>query len=337
MIPGALFCLCLAQTEAPVPPAAHRVVVPDLVPQGVEPAVARTLSDAVLTRLGAVDGLTVIARRDLEQVLDQEQQKQLVGCGADSTCLTALVGALDADRLLTGTVGKLGESHLVTLALLDTRSGALVRRVTRQARSVDHLLEAGLEAADATFAVTPPPLERCVDCDAPDGASRWQVALKAGNSFSTLFAEDLSVSLLSATGDLDVGFRVGSRVALFATAGLRLASIEHDDADDGERVSMQLIPLSLGVRYHSPRWRERLGGYAALSLGAGILRVAEPDEDSIRAAFSARLYGGGTWALTPAWSLLLELNYDITANTPRTLRRHSLNAAALRLGIAYGF
>jgi len=43
-------------------------------------------------------------------MLGFEQKKQLSGC-TDTSCMVAIGGALGVDKIVTGTVGKLGESY----------------------------------------------------------------------------------------------------------------------------------------------------------------------------------------------------------------------------------
>ena len=59
-------------------------------------------------------------------MLGFEQKKQLSGC-TDTSCMVAIGGALGVDKIVTGSVGKLGESHVLNLKLLDIRNAKIER------------------------------------------------------------------------------------------------------------------------------------------------------------------------------------------------------------------
>ena len=63
----------------------------------------------------------VISSRDVEAVLSLERQKQLMDCSQQS-CIAEMVGALGADMVLAGSVGKVGGYYLVNLLLVSSRT-----------------------------------------------------------------------------------------------------------------------------------------------------------------------------------------------------------------------
>ena len=70
----------------------------------------------------------VIGRDDLARVLDLEADKQLAGCDSDK-CLAEVGSALDAQRIITGSLDKLGDGFLVTMSEIDAKSLEAMARV----------------------------------------------------------------------------------------------------------------------------------------------------------------------------------------------------------------
>ncbi len=87
---------------------------------------AKTLSDELLIR--ADDGeREVIGRSELELLMQHQRDKQLAGCEGNQACLAQIAVAAKGEHLLTGRLGRLGGSYLVTLHLLDAQRGAVLR------------------------------------------------------------------------------------------------------------------------------------------------------------------------------------------------------------------
>jgi len=106
-----------------------------LIPRsGVESGLVDVYTDALVAELRRRPGITVLGDADMSALLGFERKKQLLGC-TDESCLTEIAGALGVDRLVSGSVGRVGNSLVVYLALLDpatTRPVASVQqRLTR--------------------------------------------------------------------------------------------------------------------------------------------------------------------------------------------------------------
>jgi TolB-like protein len=92
---------------------------------GVEPAVADLFSDALAGELRKRPGLSVVSDADVAAVLGVERQKAMLGC-SDAGCIAELGGALGVDRIVHGSVGRVGGSLVVNLSAVDPRRGAPV-------------------------------------------------------------------------------------------------------------------------------------------------------------------------------------------------------------------
>jgi hypothetical protein len=326
-----LLALVLAADAAPV-----KVIVPDLEAQGVETELAATLTGVVVTRLGQVPGASVLSRGDLSRLLDQEQLRQLVGCAGDAHCAFSAAEQVDAQRLVWGSIGKIGERWVVTLSLLDAQTNTAIRRVTREATATDKLVEAAGAATDALWLEPDAPTEGCIGCGgASSGDPGLQLALKLGNNFMSVFSEGLDVSLFGPSFDLEVGYHVTRRVVISLCAGMSFGKSTDEKTD--ESGSFQVVPLNLGAQYHFEPLSESVGAYAGGALGVGFVRTAFGGDSDIGTAFSARVQAGLAYALGAGAGVVLEAAYDITATSTSDLNSRPLNGASLKLGIAYGY
>lgn len=89
---------------------------------GVEPALCDAYLEHFVARVVA-GGVQVTTKNDVAQVLGVERQRQLLGCGAESSCLAELAGALGVVNVLTGTVAKTESGYLSTLKVVRVEDG----------------------------------------------------------------------------------------------------------------------------------------------------------------------------------------------------------------------
>ncbi|OGR11378.1 MAG: hypothetical protein A2341_12960 [Deltaproteobacteria bacterium RIFOXYB12_FULL_58_9] len=320
-----LFGAVIAATALDV----ERIIVPDFDGHGVAADLTDAITDVVLTRLGKVTHTEVISRRDLQRLLDQETQRQLAGCVGDAECLSDIAGVLDAQRLLSGSVARVGNQTIITLTLIDTKDAKVRRRVSRTAQCEDNLARAASEATDALWSDVDP-IENCVDCTEEP---RWEAAVKFGNNFMTLFSDNLDVNDLGLSLDIDVGYRIWESFAVFGALGMRITSVR---SAEGE-VNLQVMPIDVGIRYHTPRFAEDLSAYAAMAVGLGFLRTEIKNKADFLTVFSGRAYVGIVYFLSANVGAIFEVSYELTSSTPEDVREQALNAAAIRLGLSYGF
>jgi hypothetical protein len=98
------------------------LVLPLQAKAGVPRARVEALDVFLTTEARRVPGYAVLSTGDLERMLTLEQQRQMVGC-QESSCLAEVAGALNAEEVLAGTVGRLGARELVlTLTRVEPRT-----------------------------------------------------------------------------------------------------------------------------------------------------------------------------------------------------------------------
>ncbi len=136
-------CSLVSWTAAAAKGPEHlKLAVLDLEAKGVEKSTAETLTDIVTVSLKKLGVFDVISRSDIQQMLNFEESKQLVGCTSNSSCIAEIGGALGVARVVTGSVGKVGSSYVINLSLLDTKSAKVIERESRSVQgNLDKLVD----------------------------------------------------------------------------------------------------------------------------------------------------------------------------------------------------
>ncbi len=97
---------------------------------GLKPDEVKAMGDFVQSRVARGGGYDITSPDDLAVSLGLERQRQLLGCGdSASSCTAELAGALAADRILSGSLSRVGESLLLSMTLLDG-SGSRLQQVS---------------------------------------------------------------------------------------------------------------------------------------------------------------------------------------------------------------
>jgi hypothetical protein len=100
---------------------------------GVPKETAQLLGDTLAGELRRRGGVSVLTQSDLSALLGVEKTRQMLGC-TDAGCLAELGGALGADRIVHGSIGRVGDSLLVNLSALDPRRGTTISSVSERLR-----------------------------------------------------------------------------------------------------------------------------------------------------------------------------------------------------------
>ncbi len=136
----------LASAPPPPPEAAPtddrmRTVILGLKPRrGVDDTkLAAALTD-VLQGVYAADGRRiVIGRDDITRVLELEADKQSMGCDSDK-CLAEIGQALNAERIVSGSLDKIGDGWMVTMAELDGKTLEPIARAQDRVKDDENAL-----------------------------------------------------------------------------------------------------------------------------------------------------------------------------------------------------
>jgi MYXO-CTERM domain-containing protein len=139
---GALLLLALPALAMAGPKVSARTAVLDLTAdQGVEGRVARVATDTLVAELQARAGVPIITERDVRTSMSFEQRKAVACNNRDEDCLADVGGALGVDFIIFGSIAKLDDTYVVSVAAFDERKTVVVRRFQQRSKGIS---EAGV-------------------------------------------------------------------------------------------------------------------------------------------------------------------------------------------------
>ncbi|MEW5848006.1 MAG: hypothetical protein AB2A00_04300 [Myxococcota bacterium] len=102
----------------------------------VQPHLADVTAEMIATTLRKAPSLTVMTFAEVEELLTQEQRKMVAGCTSES-CATEIAGALNASEVLRATLGRLGDSYVITITRIAAAEAKAIGSVARQFDATD--------------------------------------------------------------------------------------------------------------------------------------------------------------------------------------------------------
>ena len=137
--------------EADQVKAAERptLVVAPLRALGVKASEAEIMTSEVRTQAVRAGRYTVVAPEDMAAIGAELERQLASGCD-ETSCIAELGGALGAQFLVTGTIGKLGSRYTINLKLVDIEQVRAVRTENVRAKGLEALLE---RLPDTVFAL----------------------------------------------------------------------------------------------------------------------------------------------------------------------------------------
>jgi TolB-like protein len=147
-LPLSLSAPSRAQADTAPPPADDAAKAPILVlplqaKLGIDTDVTELLDDKITVELSEYPDFTVLARSDLQQMLELEAERSAIGCDLDSnSCLAEVAGAMGAQYVVSGRMGKLGSKITVTLNLFDSHQASNISRTNFDSDALDQIADA---------------------------------------------------------------------------------------------------------------------------------------------------------------------------------------------------
>jgi len=169
----------------------QRVVVLDMAGKGEAASLAEELTELLASTIRETSPDTaVLGQSEIKAVLSLEQQRAQIGCEDDTACLAEIGGALGADHLVTSRLGRVGSSYLVSLKLIEAKTGAVVRQFSdRVAGSDEKLIDSITRGARQLFAdphqvspLTAPEPVPAVEAESETPFGHWWVWAIAGGA-----------------------------------------------------------------------------------------------------------------------------------------------------------
>lgn len=125
-----------------------KLVLLPLTPRGdVKKETVAVFDEALAGELRRRPSVSVLAESDVAALLGAEKQRQMMGGCSDAGCLAELGGALGADRVVHGSVGRVGSSLVITISSLDAPRSRIVGSVSERFKGAGD--EAFLDALPA--------------------------------------------------------------------------------------------------------------------------------------------------------------------------------------------
>jgi hypothetical protein len=120
----------------------NSLAVMDTVSQNVPESMAALTTQTLSSYAANTLGLDVVAKDDLKRLVSFQQLQQLAGCDGD-TCSHAaeLAQQLGVERIMTSTLGRIGDRFQLSVVVMDTASGRVSGRATREILSEDEITE----------------------------------------------------------------------------------------------------------------------------------------------------------------------------------------------------
>jgi TolB-like protein len=155
---------------------------------GIPKNEVKTVNELVTTAFSRYEGLDVISSGDMQQALELEGQKAAAGCDEESAaCLAELAGALGAQYVVFGSLGRLGKLYILNLNLYDSEKAKSVVREKLQADTLEDLprrIDATVDKMAVVFAEKTGAVGVTVE-EEPPSALFWTGAIVGGLGLTT--------------------------------------------------------------------------------------------------------------------------------------------------------
>ena len=130
-----LFFLPAASNAKDLP----KIAVWDLAPREIKGTYAQELTSILVSEIAKMKKYEAYSQENVRTLAGWTEERMKLGCSG-AQCLTAL-GQMDITKLISGSVGKIGNRYSVSLNLFDTQNAKAENAVSEFGRSEDDLIE----------------------------------------------------------------------------------------------------------------------------------------------------------------------------------------------------
>jgi hypothetical protein len=179
---------------------ATRIAVYDFELAGIDPSVGAVVTDSVLAEMRKLQHVSAIGMDEIRDMLSHEANKQFMGCEENEACLAEIAGALGVDELVSGSLSKVDESHVMVMRRIDQNRAKVVGTVDKRlkAEKGQEFLAAVGPSVEELFPEYPlregvtrgVPKEMALRLDPPP-LPKWAFYTTAGAAVATLAAGGL--------------------------------------------------------------------------------------------------------------------------------------------------
>jgi len=115
-----------------------KIAVWDLTPGNINPSYAQDLTSILVSEINKLGKYEVYSQENVRTLAGWTAERMTLGC-TDTKCLTAL-GQMEISKLISGRVGRIGNTYTVSLHLFDTLNVKAENSVSGECRTEDELI-----------------------------------------------------------------------------------------------------------------------------------------------------------------------------------------------------
>jgi hypothetical protein len=116
-----------------------KLAVWDLVPRDTRATTTQELTSILVSEITKLRKFEVYSQENVRTLAGWTEERMKLGC-TSTQCLTAL-GQMDVSRLVSGSVGKIGDTYSISLNLFNTQNAKAQNAVSEFCRSENELIE----------------------------------------------------------------------------------------------------------------------------------------------------------------------------------------------------
>ena len=135
----ALFISIFVFTSVSFAKELPKITVWDLVSREVKPTYAQELTSILASEIAKLKKYEVYTQENVRTLAGWTEERMKLGC-TSTQCLTAL-GQMDIAKLISGSVGKIGNRYSISLNLFDTQNARAENMISEFCRSEDELID----------------------------------------------------------------------------------------------------------------------------------------------------------------------------------------------------
>ncbi len=135
----ALFISIFVFTSVSFAKELPKIAVWDLVSREVKPTYAQELTSILASEIAKLKKYEVYTQENVRTLAGWTEERMKLGC-TSTQCLTAL-GQMDIAKLISGSVGKIGDRYSVSLNLFDTQNARSENMISEFCRSENELID----------------------------------------------------------------------------------------------------------------------------------------------------------------------------------------------------
>lgn len=129
----------------------QRILIMDVAAVGVDPDMAKRVTTAIADTMSGRAGIATVTTAELTNIADTEAIKQSTGCEADTACMAEVSSWANAELVVNGSLGRVGDAVTLTLTLVDSKNASVENRVSRAIVESDDLLAVTKQLVEELF------------------------------------------------------------------------------------------------------------------------------------------------------------------------------------------